>query len=86
MAYALGSNNAYVLMDKPFNPILGETYHCMIDGCPVYGEQISHHPPISSIFMKGRGYTVYGSLESRVSLSINSATGSNHGVMHISFD
>jgi len=36
--------------------------------------------------MKGRGYTVYGSLESKVSLSINSATGSNAGVMHISFD
>ena len=62
VGYALGSNNAYVLMDKPFNPILGETYQCIIDGCPVYGEQISHHPPISSIFMKGRRYTVYGSL------------------------
>lgn len=58
----------------------------MIDGCPVYGEQISHHPPISSIFMKGRGYTVYGSLESKVNLSINSATGSNAGVMSISFN
>jgi hypothetical protein len=47
-------------MDKPFNPILGETYQTIIDGCPVYGEQISHHPPISAVFMKGRGYKIYG--------------------------
>jgi hypothetical protein len=45
-------------MAKPFNPILGETYQTFIDGCPVYGEQISHHPPISSLLMIGRGYQV----------------------------
>jgi len=47
-------------MDKPFNPILGETFQGIIDGCLVYGEQISHHPPISATFLKGRGYTLYG--------------------------
>lgn len=43
----------------PVNPILGETHQTMIDGCPVYAEQISHNPPISAFFMKGRGYTFY---------------------------
>jgi hypothetical protein len=27
----------YLRMDKPFNPILGETYQSLIDGCLVYG-------------------------------------------------
>ena len=33
---------------KPFNPILGETYHCTYpDGSELFMEQSSHHPPIS---------------------------------------
>jgi hypothetical protein len=35
--------------DKPFNPILGETYQARYhNGVQVFAEQISHHPPISS--------------------------------------
>ena len=49
-------------VEKPFNPILGETYQGYIRGCPVYAEQISHHPPISSYLMMGRGYRAYGSI------------------------
>lgn len=52
----------YTEMAKPFNPILGETYQAFIKGSPIYGEQISHHPPISALFMKGRGYTVQAQL------------------------
>jgi hypothetical protein len=66
-------------MTKPFNPILGETYQAFIDGCPVYGEQISHHPPISSFFLKGRGYFVHGSLEAKVDIGLNTASGINEG-------
>lgn len=51
-----------IIMEKPFNPILGETYQGIVDGCPIYGEQISHHPPISSIYMVGRGYRIFGNL------------------------
>ena len=32
---------------KPFNPIIGETFQGFLNGNPVYLEQISHHPPIS---------------------------------------
>jgi len=73
-------------MEKPFNPILGETFQALIDDCPVYGEQISHHPPISATFMKGRGYTLYGQFESKVHIGLNSATGSNEGIMTIEFE
>lgn len=49
-----------ILMDKPFNPILGETIQLWIKGCPMYVEQISHHPPIGAYYFKGRGYTING--------------------------
>ena len=37
VAFALGCTNSYIQMDKPFNPILGETYQCLIDNSLVYG-------------------------------------------------
>jgi hypothetical protein len=45
-------------MEKPFNPILGETFQCWINGCPGYAEQISHHPPIGAAMFYGRGYRI----------------------------
>ena len=73
----MGSSLVYLTMEKPFKPILGETYQCWIDGCPVYFEQICHHPPIASYLMKGRGYDIYGTMEAKMDLSINSGTGIN---------
>lgn len=60
--FALGFSTSYIKMEKPFNPVLGETYQGVIDGCPVYAEQISHHPPISSMLFIGRNYRVHGHL------------------------
>jgi hypothetical protein len=57
---------------KPFNPILGETFQAYIDNCPLYMEQTSHHPPISTLYFKGRGYEIYGSVNPAISLRINS--------------
>lgn len=36
-----------VEQQKPFNPIIGETYQALLGGTHVDLEQISHHPPIS---------------------------------------
>lgn len=58
-------------MSKSFNPLIGETYQGLIDGCPVYAEQISHHPPISSSFMIGRGYKFYGHMEPKINMRLN---------------
>lgn len=57
---------------KPFNPIMGETFQASIDSCPVYMEQTCHHPPISTLYFKGRGYEVYGSVNPAISLRLNS--------------
>ena len=70
MCFGLGFSLNYIQMDKPFNPILGETYQAIVDGCPIYGEQISHHPPISSLSMVGRGYILYGSFEAKVEFGL----------------
>ena len=72
-------------MAKPFNPILGETYQGFIDGCPIYGEQTSHHPPISSLFMHGRDYFVSGNIEATVDLGMNTVSGTNAGEYKVAF-
>ncbi len=66
IAYSIGNLLLYINMAKPFNPVIGETYQGFIDGCPLYGEQSSHHPPISSLLMIGRGYFVHANLEAKV--------------------
>jgi hypothetical protein len=86
MAFGLTNTLLYLDAEKPFNPILGETYQGFIQGCPVYAEQISHHPPISSIYMVGRGYRIHANLESKVEIHLNSGNGINLGFYHIVFD
>ncbi|KAH0791260.1 Oxysterol binding protein [Histomonas meleagridis] len=40
----------YLQQKKPWNPVLGETYVGRWDnGVTIYGEQTSHHPPVSQI-------------------------------------
>lgn len=73
-------------MEKPFNPILGETFQCFIDGCPGYAEQISHHPPIAAMIFKGRGYEITAQVESKVELHMNSGCGTNEGIFRVKFD
>lgn len=55
-------------MMKPYNPILGEIFHCKWeheDSSTVFtGEQVSHHPPITAIYMenKKKNYIYTGSI------------------------
>jgi len=65
-------------MKKPLNPILGETYQGEIDGCPVYGEQVCHHPAITYVMMIGRGYKIYGSVSPQISIRLNYVTAPNY--------
>lgn len=70
-------------MQKPFNPILGETFQGYLQGIPIYYEQISHHPPISSYLMKCKEYTMYGNLVAFANVGLNTGIGGNSGAMHI---
>lgn len=75
----------YLSLEKPFNPILGETYQGYVDGCPIYVEQISHHPPICSFQMYGRGYKVDGHIETVANMNANSVQGKNVGYLRITY-
>lgn len=79
ICFAIGNLLLYIDMEKPFNPILGQTYQGFIDGCPLYGQQTSHHPPISSLFLVGRDYFVSANIKATVELNMNSVSGSNSG-------
>ncbi len=85
VCFLLGVSITFFQSDKPFNPVLGETYQGLIDGCPVYAEQISHHPPISSVLFYGRGYKIYGQFEPTVQIGMNKGTGMNKGLHTIDF-
>ncbi|CAD8195192.1 unnamed protein product [Paramecium octaurelia] len=85
IAFSLSFTIVYLNLEKPFNPILGETCQLWIKGCPVYLEQISHHPPIAAFIMYGRGYKIYGNLESTASIGANTVTGGNEGRVVIEF-
>ncbi len=73
-------------MAKPFNSVLGETYQGVINGSLIYAEQISHHPPITSFYMKGKGYYIHGSLEPTINFQLNKVVGSNKGFISVAFD
>ncbi|KAF5275203.1 hypothetical protein FQR65_LT04235 [Abscondita terminalis] len=44
--------------NKPFNPLLGETYECIREdkGFKFLAEQVSHHPPISACYAESRNF------------------------------
>jgi hypothetical protein len=39
---------------KPFNPILGETYEFVNDDLEFLSEQVSHHPPVTANYCRGK--------------------------------
>ncbi|XP_018495471.2 oxysterol-binding protein-related protein 2 [Galendromus occidentalis] len=39
-------------LNKPFNPLLGETYELQREDYKIVCEQVSHHPPISALHME----------------------------------
>ena len=39
---------------KPFNPLLGETYEFVNDDFEYLSEQVSHHPPVTACYTRGK--------------------------------
>ncbi|CAD8176370.1 unnamed protein product [Paramecium pentaurelia] len=85
VAFQFGFIFMYLSCEKPFNPILGETFQGFYDNCPIYCEQISHHPPICAIQMYGRQYRIDAQLELIANFNSNSVVGRNVGTLKISF-
>jgi len=51
-----------LLMGKPFNPILGETFQMKAKNTMYYVEQTSHHPPINNFYIVNPNFKIYGDL------------------------
>ncbi|XP_050297078.1 oxysterol-binding protein-related protein 3-like isoform X2 [Anthonomus grandis grandis] len=47
--------------NKPFNPLLGETYECIREdrGFRFIAEQVSHHPPVSACYAESSNFTFW---------------------------
>lgn len=46
-------------LQKPFNPLLGETFELVTPEYQAVSEQVSHHPPMTAMFCEGEGYTIH---------------------------
>ncbi|CAD8206494.1 unnamed protein product [Paramecium octaurelia] len=79
VAFHMSSFMMGIQQEKPFNPIIGETFEGRIKGCPIYLEQTSHHPPISNYIMYGRGYKLFGAFCPVVNMGTNSLAGEQQG-------
>jgi len=89
ISFAMSGIHLTVQMEKPFNPILGETFQGIFsDGSEVCLEQISHHPPISAWLIEGPGdsFRLSGRGESKAKFSTNSMTVGMTGINELSFD
>jgi oxysterol-binding protein 1 len=59
-------------MNKPFNPLLGETFEISKPGqYRLISEQVSHHPPVSAFFIEGeKGYHKYATFHTKTSFGM----------------
>ena len=39
---------------KPFNPLLGETFEFVTDDFEYLAEQVTHHPPVTACYCRGK--------------------------------
>jgi len=85
VAFFIASLHIGTNPQKPFYPILGETFQGIIGNSPVYAEQISHHPPICALQLLGQNYTLEGRTEFTASISINSVRSAKVGYLIVKF-
>uniref|UniRef100_K3WHK9 Oxysterol-binding protein n=1 Tax=Globisporangium ultimum (strain ATCC 200006 / CBS 805.95 / DAOM BR144) TaxID=431595 RepID=K3WHK9_GLOUD len=88
IAFVTGGFHFCVGQQKPFNPILGETYEATYaDGTQVFLEHVSHHPVKSAFTISGPKalYTVSGVYEFESSTSRNSIVNHQVGTAKVVF-
>jgi len=75
---------------KPYNPLLGEEFHCYWehpDGTTTLyvAEQVSHHPPVSGIYLENRPHniTLNAQVWTKSKFLGNSAASINVGECHV---
>ena len=86
ICFIFATSRLFADFDKPFNPVIGETFQAEIAGGSFSAEQTSHHPPQSSFYFKGNGYSIYATIELVASIGVNTAVGRFEGDLNIEFD
>jgi hypothetical protein len=72
--YILATLSMNMTGEKPFNPILGETFQAKIGDNLIYCEQTSHHPPIFNFYVKNPYFISYGYGALEANAGANSAS------------
>ncbi|KAF1333650.1 Oxysterol-binding protein 9, partial [Globisporangium splendens] len=88
IAFVTGGFHFCVGQQKPFNPLLGETYEATyVDGTQVFLEHVNHHPVKSAFTVSGpKGlYTVSGIYEFESSTNRNSIVNHQVGTAKVVF-
>jgi len=85
VSFFVASLHLGVNPEKPFNPVIGETFQGMINGSPIYGEQVSNHPPALALKMLGRNFTFDGATEFHAAISINSVKSGKLGFLNVRY-
>lgn len=85
ISFFLSSIVLCIQQEKPFNPILGETFQGRINGFPIYLEQISHHPAVTYYLMKGKNYWFSGSHEAVANLGANTLIAEQRGMPFVHY-
>ena len=76
----------FLNLDKPFDPLLGETFQAELNGCKVYCEQLSYEPPVTAFQIYGNNFRIYGTQESTASINMNSVDAVAIGIINIKFE
>ena len=56
-------------LNKPFNPILGETFELKGKDYLYFAEQVSHHPPVSACIAESEHYKYHMDTDTKMSIS-----------------
>lgn len=87
MAFAVSGLYLGAKQEKPFNPLLGETFQGTFpDGTEIYVEHTSHNPPRDHFDIMGKGYRMWGYIELDGTLSFNTLTGEIRGSTFVYFN
>lgn len=86
MAFALSGLYLGTRQEKPFNPLLGETFQGFFsDGTEVYVEHTAHNPPTDHFDIIGRNFRLYGHYALDGGFSWNNLVGEFKGKTTVQF-
>jgi Oxysterol-binding protein len=84
MAFAVSGLYLGTKQEKPFNPLLGETFQgYFADGTEVYVEHTAHNPPTDHFDVIGPGFRVFGYYELDGAFSWNDLIGEFRGITYV---